>query len=65
MAKPFRDLPTPVKQLLAEQLNTTFRMHEATGLSVLECRKIVLDAGGHQELLDCIANLPPEAIGGY
>jgi len=50
----FRDLPPAVQELLREQVDSTLRLHEASGLSALECNKIVLAGGGMQDLQACI-----------
>lgn len=62
MARNFRDLPGPVQDLLREQIDTAISMTEATGLPILECRKMVLASGGHQELLDTIERCVREGL---
>lgn len=53
----FRSLPEPVQKLLRSQIKTTISMHEATGLPMVECRKMVLASGGRQELLALVGLL--------
>ena len=56
------NLPDKVKRILRDQINSTLRLHDATGLPMLECRKMVLAAGGMDDLNECIANLTPEDL---
>lgn len=55
----FRELPEQVRKVLREQLSAAARLNYASGIPMVECRKMILCAGGMDDLVAAINTLKP------